>query len=108
MTFTPGPWYPPHLSDDTTKCNCHSVVSESYAGGICSVDVNNGIPSISDGGNDAPPLEEAKANGIVIALVPDLIRELKYVSKLFELYSGHRIPPSTLAVLKIIKEVESK
>ena len=31
-----------------------------------SVHVNNGISLISEGGNDAPPFEEAKANAIFI------------------------------------------
>ena len=70
--FTPGPWYPPHLSDDSTTCNCRSIVEGGYAGGIATVHVHNGIASIRDGGNEAPPLEEAKANGHLIAAAPEL------------------------------------
>jgi len=76
-TFTAGPWHPPHLSDDTTTCNCRSIVEGGYAGGIASVHVHNGIGSIAAGGNDAPPLEEAKANGYLIAAAPELYEALK-------------------------------
>lgn len=67
--FTSGPWYPGHLGDDSHPCNCRSVVSEGYAGGICSVNVGNGLP-VGEGGNDAPPLEQAVANMHAIAAVP--------------------------------------
>lgn len=63
---TPFPWHPPHICDDSTPCNCTSIVDEQYAGGICSVHVNNGIALISEGGNDAPPIEEARANARLI------------------------------------------
>ena len=58
-----GPWDGPHLSDDSTTCNCTSIVNGGYAGAIAYVGVDNGIVSIGEGGNDCPPLEEAKANG---------------------------------------------
>ena len=70
--WTPGPWEPPHLSDDSTPCNCRSIVEGEYAGGIATVHVDNGIALISEGGNDCPPLEEAKANGLLIAAAPEL------------------------------------
>lgn len=77
--WTPGPWDPPHLSDDSTTCNCRSIVEGGYAGGIATVHVDNGIPLISEGGNDCPPLEEAKANGHLIAAAPDLDEALAAV-----------------------------
>lgn len=89
--FTPGPWYPPHLSDDSTTCNCRSIVEGGYAGGIATVHVHNGIASIRDGGNEAPPLEEAKANGHLIAAAPELYDALKAaLPHLHELDSAHQ------------------
>lgn len=61
------PWEcKPHIMDSSHKCNCTSWCEEFYAGGILSVHVSNGIPLVSEGGNDAPPFEEAKANAIFI------------------------------------------
>lgn len=75
--FTPGPWYPGHLGDDSTRCECRGIVSEGYAGGIAEVHVNNGIRSIADGGNDCPPRDEAAANMRLIAAAPDLYAALR-------------------------------
>ena len=77
--FTPGPWYPPHLSTatDSDKCRCRSIVDEGYAGGIATIHLWNGIESIRAGGNDAPPEEEARANGFLIATSPELYARLK-------------------------------
>jgi hypothetical protein len=58
---TPGPWAAGCLADDAHPCNCRSVLCESSMGAIATVQVNNGL-SISEGGNDAPPIEEARAN----------------------------------------------
>lgn len=66
---TPGPWYPGHLSDDNHPCNCNSVSCESYAGTVCYIEPDNG-KSVSDGGNDGAPPEEAKANLLLIANAP--------------------------------------
>jgi len=64
---TPGEWIAGHLADDDHPCNCDSVVSDSgLMGGICTVSYDNGLP-ISEGGNDCPPLDEAKANLLFIA-----------------------------------------
>ena len=76
VKHTPGPWYAPHFADDTCTCNCRSVVSECYAGAICTVEFDNGL-RIEDGGNDAPPLDQAKANARLIAAAPDLLEALK-------------------------------
>lgn len=62
---TPGEWNEGHLGQEG-KCQCRSIVSEDYAGGIATVHLDNCKP-ISDGGNDCPPLGEAVANMALIA-----------------------------------------
>ena len=47
-------------------------------GGIATVEVDNG-KSIIDGGNDAPPLEEAKANQRLISTAPTIHQLLERV-----------------------------
>lgn len=74
-----GPWYPGHLGDESIKCNCRSIVNEGYEGGIAQVYVDNGILSISDGGNDCPSLEAAIANMHLIAASPDMLESLDMV-----------------------------
>jgi hypothetical protein len=73
---TPGPWYPGHLGTAST-CQCRSIVDDgSYMGAIATVHVDNGIP-IGEGGNDAPPAEEAAANMRYIAACnPVAMREV--------------------------------
>ena len=71
LECTKGPWHGPHISDDSTTCNCTGIVDEGFAGGIARVHVDNGIASITEGGNDCPPLEQAKANGALIAAAYD-------------------------------------
>ena len=71
LECTRGPWYGPHISDDSATCNCTGIVDEGYAGGIARVHVDNGIASITEGGNDCPPLEEAKANGLLLTAAWD-------------------------------------
>jgi hypothetical protein len=85
--FSPGPWYAPHLSTarENSSCRCQSICEERYAGGIATVHINNGIPLVSDGGNDAPPEEEAKANGFLISAAPDLYASL---DELFDYHGG--------------------
>jgi hypothetical protein len=63
---TQGPYYGPHLSDDLCSCDCGSIISDQYFGAIVVVGVNNG-KDISHGGNDSPPIEEAKTNGLFIS-----------------------------------------
>lgn len=74
--FTPGPWWTPHLSNDATTCNCAYVLNEGgYCGAIATIHVDNGL-RVGQGGNDAPPLNEAKANGHLIAAAPELYAAL--------------------------------
>lgn len=63
-----GLWNSGHLADNNHVCDCAYIFSEEYAGGIGTVYVNNG-QSVANGGNDAPPIEEAKAN---LALIVEL------------------------------------
>lgn len=91
--FTPGPWHPPHFGDPTVRCDCRSIVDEGYAGGIALICVDNGIISIADGGNDAPPREEAIANGHLIAAAPDLYAAL--AALLLWLEGGESDPATT-------------
>lgn len=77
---TPGPWTVPHFADPDCKCKCAYVLCEKYAGSICEIDIGNEKP-ISEGGNDAPPLEEAKANAYLIAHAPDMLATLRAISE---------------------------
>jgi hypothetical protein len=74
---TPGPWYPGHLADDSSSCNCTSILAENgLMGSIAQVTVDNGLP-VGEGGNDGPSFEEAKHNLRHMALMsPDNIRRL--------------------------------
>jgi len=73
---TPGEWYPGHLGTDST-CQCRSIVDDGrYMGAIATVHVDNGLP-VGEGGNDAPPADEAAANMRHIARCsPDRIRAI--------------------------------
>ena len=77
---TPGPWDEPHLSCDGVKCNCTYVLCQGYMGAIATIHVDNGL-RVSEGGNDDPPLVEAKANGTLIArsrtLLPALASDVR-------------------------------
>lgn len=61
-----GPWSIPHIADPLCKCDCCYVFNDKYMGSICTVEVNNDM-AIGEGGNDGPPKEETKANGIFIS-----------------------------------------
>lgn len=58
---TPGPWHPGCFVADNTPCQCKYVLAESYMGSIATISVNNDL-AVGDGGNDSPPVDEAKAN----------------------------------------------
>lgn len=82
VKFTPGPWFPGHLGEDS-PCQCTFVMSEGYAGGIATIEVENsekvGSRSVADGFNDAPPKEEAIANMHLTAAGPDMYAALEKV-----------------------------
>jgi len=73
---TSGPWHPGHLGEPG-RCQCTSILSETgIMGAVASVHVDNGL-KISDGGNDAPPKDQAAANMRHIARCdPNTIRTL--------------------------------
>jgi len=77
---TDGEWHPGHLTRDDLKCDCAYILSEGRLGGVLEVYIDNEKP-ISEGGNDAPPREEAKANLALVALMknclPDLLDEIE-------------------------------
>lgn len=80
-----GPWNIGHLGDDTIDCECAYIFSEdSYMGGIATIHVDNGISSISEGGNDCPPREEAIANMHLIGTAPDLLDSVDMVYSLIQ------------------------
>lgn len=85
---TPKPWYPGHLGDDTIDCECAHIVDEGHAGGIANILVDNGIRSISEGGNDCPSREEAIANMHLIAAAPDLLDSVDMVYDLIDDLTG--------------------
>ena len=74
MTYSPGPWMPGHFVDNCA-CNCATILDEGHFGGICTIHIGNG-KLVGEGGNDAPPLEEAKGNAHLIAASPDMFELL--------------------------------
>jgi hypothetical protein len=82
---TPGPWSVPHLSSDEAECNCPYILCEGLMGSVADVSVDNGL-KVGEGGNDSPPLEEAKANGVFIAHArQDIPKLLRLVEVLLDL-----------------------
>lgn len=104
---TPGPWSVPHFADDSKVCNCHSVLSEGYAGAICIIVSSNGL-SVGDGGNDAPPLDEAKANARLIAAAPDLLDALQSARKWLVINDDSRCQSDLKAVEATIAKAEGR
>jgi len=86
--FTDGPWHPGHLGSEG-NCQCANVVDEGYAGGICTIHIGNGKP-IGEGGNDAPPREQAIANMHLIAAAPELFAVARYLLLVdFDMFTEH-------------------
>ena len=71
---TPGEWAAGHFGTDYI-CQCSYVLSETCMGSICDVSVNNG-KLIADGGNDAPPANEAAANLQLIPAMKNALPQL--------------------------------
>ena len=76
-----GPWYTGHLCRDDHSCNCPYILNDGYMGGIAEVYVDN-EKRIVDGGNDAPPLEEAKANQRLISAATKMYSLLEKVENI--------------------------
>jgi hypothetical protein len=81
---TKGEWYMPHLSDDDAKCNCPFVLCDSLHSSIGTIKVIEleVLPEQEKGTsfeNEYPTLEEAKANGKLIAAAPDLLKALQRI-----------------------------
>jgi hypothetical protein len=76
-SHTPGPWPVPHFATGH-GCDCRYILAGEHMGGIAEVYVDNG-KKVSDGGNDCPPIEEAKANARLIAAAPELLAALKRI-----------------------------
>lgn len=83
-----GPWYPGHLGDNAIDCDCAYVVDEAHMGGIATIHMDNGIKSISDGGNDCPSREQAIANMHLVASSPDLLDSVDMVYDLLDTLEG--------------------
>jgi hypothetical protein len=73
---TAGPWLEGHLCDDDHPCNCGAILSDTgIMGAVATVHHDNGLP-VGEGGNDAPPKSEAKANQLLISACHPLAIEL--------------------------------
>ena len=97
--YTSGPWHPGCIVNDDSSCNCTSILDEGYAGGIATIHVHNEIESISHGGNDAPPIEVAKANSRLIAIAPETYELMLEIKKF--LYANPSIEAQ-----KLIEEID--
>jgi len=69
---TKAPWSVPHLCLENVECNCKYVLSEEYMGSVCIIQYKAEGADWKEG--DHAPLEEAKANGFLIASAPDLLK----------------------------------
>ena len=76
--WTPGPWSPPHYSQDDVPCNCPSVFAHGPI--VASVTFDEGGTL----GWQYPSAESAKANGHLIAASPDLYEALQLMVYRFE------------------------
>ncbi len=65
---TPGDWSIPHFCTHEVNCDCRFVLCDSRMGAVCTI-------TASDEGDD-PPLEEARANGALIAKSRNSLRSL--------------------------------
>lgn len=80
---TAGEWMV-HLGSEST-CQCPYVVGEfGPLGAIATININDG-KLISEGGNDSPPLEEAKANARRISRLPHLEHRVLASQKIIDL-----------------------
>jgi len=78
LNYTKGEWRLPHFvvnKDNQEHCQCVFVLNEGICGSIADISINNG-KEISEGGNDAPPLEEAIDNAKLICAAPEMYEML--------------------------------
>jgi hypothetical protein len=75
---TEGEWRAPHFSCDDVGCDCPSILCDGIAGSIAAVSFDNG-KRITEGGNDSPPTDEARANGRMLAASKKLAEALNAV-----------------------------
>lgn len=87
---THGPWSVPHICQEEVECDCAYVLCDYYCGGIATLGVDNGL-SVSDGGNDDPPLEEAIYNGYLISAAPDLLEALRWALPIVKNSLGNQV-----------------
>lgn len=111
-THTPGPWMVGHFADDDHSCNCTGILSQCYMGAIAQIRIDNELP-IAEGGNDSPPLEEAKANGRLIAAAPDLLAASQLALHIAEAWAheqldGTRLLSGALAELEPVRAAIAK
>ncbi len=80
---TMGPWSKPCFIDGTKTCQCRWICAPNCAGSVAEISIDN-KKRIGEGGNDSPPLEEAKANALFIiacrSALPDLLAEIRRLS----------------------------
>ena len=96
---TPGPWHLGCMTREEHPCNCGTILTDGYAGGIATVYIDNGL-LVSEGGNACPPLEEAQANARLIAAAPDMYEALVKISEGWASYASASIARAALAKVR--------
>lgn len=64
---SPGPWYPGCFMEDASNCKCAYIFDDIHMGAVATIHIDNGIQRVVDGANDCPPLDEARANALLIS-----------------------------------------
>ena len=62
-----GQWATGCFVNPESKCQCKYIFAEGYCGAIADIRVSSGLPVSEEGGDDDPPIEEARANALLIA-----------------------------------------
>lgn len=95
---TNGPWYLPHLSDDSCQCNCTFVLNDSLFGSVADINYSKEGDDWMLG--DHPPIEQAKYNGLLIAMAPEMLNAMKSV---FDIVSSNT-PYEYVNAISILSE----
>lgn len=66
---TKGEWTLPHFANNEAECNCKYILNPMYEGCIATVEY----------GEYNPPLEEAKANALLISKAPEMLEMLNNI-----------------------------